>query len=201
MHEKNRFKINYLGANENAFTICFQASWAFGTRWGSCCNAGGCCASGTATSLPRSPGPRINSQDQHPALVCWLQTHRAGTRLAAWPNRRSEFSGPTTIQPSLQALAVLFPPGCSSSLLSFLQLLLLEWALESPNFAELLKVVTENPASNLFQYGFSNSSSWGIQTKGLGLFLHHCLTENQVRMKIGTALIPTNGMTDKATRH
>lgn len=71
----------------------------------------------------------------------------------------AEFSGPTTIQPSLQALAVLFPPGCSSSLLFFLQLLLLEWALESPDFAELLKVVTENPASNLFQYSFGNSSS------------------------------------------
>lgn len=64
---------------------------------------------------------------------------------------------------SMQFLAALFPLVCSSSQLFFLQLLLLEWALESPDFAELLKVVSEifrrseSSARNLFRCSFSKS--------------------------------------------
>lgn len=58
---------------------------------------------------------------------------------------------------SAQSLATLFPLVSSSSQLSFLQLLLLEQALESPDFAELFKVVSENTARNLFQWSFSKS--------------------------------------------
>lgn len=101
----------------------------------------------------------------------------------------------------MQSLAVLFPLVCSSSQLSFLQLLLLEGALESPGFAELLKVVSENTARNLFHCSFSKSRFWGVWVTGLGLFLQHCPKENKPRTVIlSAALISSNGMTAEASR-
>lgn len=102
---------------------------------------------------------------------------------------------------SAQSLAALSPLVCSSSRLYFLQLLLLESALERPDFAELLKVASENAARNLSRCSFSESHFWGVWATGLELFLHQSLKENKPRtLNLSAALNPTNGMTAEASR-
>lgn len=102
---------------------------------------------------------------------------------------------------SAQSLAALSPLVCSSSQLYFLQLLLLERALERPDFAALLKVASENTARNLSQCSFSKSHFWGVWATGLELLLHQSLKENKPRtLNLSAALNPTNGMTAEASR-
>lgn len=136
-------------------------------------------------TVSRDRGAGLNTQQvtgvQAPGIRLW---HSPGVQ-------QSRAVSYCTSPSPLQQLPAHFP-----------ELLLLEGALESPDFAELLEVISEDRARNVFQCIPAKADSEVFGETGLGLFLHHCPKENKPKtLNLSAALFPSDGMMAEASRH